>query len=412
LIGKLDISTAATLGSAPPDEDRLVNYAKVFSASSKEPVEQGLDRGQEARQKARRRRRYDLLHTLWTVSSHRRLRGCCRARIDKEMPIRLHVSGEGYGYLSNVQRCSYAGSCPVCGGKIAQKRSEEIETAVHTQLERGGGVELFMLTLPHHVGMRLGKLLKVIAGGFARVIGGRAWSKDRERFGVIGQIKTLEATYGLNGWHPHLHVLVFTARPLTDAERDVFQAGIYGRWAGFVERSGLPLPGRELCRLQAIKSDEGLSDYLTKLAGFVDDLGVERRVGFEMTRHDLKEGRRGVGRSKQSRTPFQILADFAETGDDTDLQLWHEWEQGIKGKQLVRWSNGLKALMGVTEKTDEELVEEEEGGGVVCDLSGADWAEVCKRPGGFADILEIVESGGGADDVEAYVSRIRAGRSP
>jgi hypothetical protein len=34
----------------------------------------------------------------------------------------------------------------------------------------------------------------------------------------------LEVTDGVNGWHPHRHVMLLTARPLTRDEIDAFEA--------------------------------------------------------------------------------------------------------------------------------------------------------------------------------------------
>ena len=58
-----------------------------------------------------------------------------------------------------------------------------------------------------------------------------------------------------------------------------------------------------------------------------------------MTRGDLKTSRTG------SRTPFQILADYYQTGDTRDRDLWREYGRVTRSLAAVRWSRGLRALM-------------------------------------------------------------------
>jgi hypothetical protein len=82
-----------------------------------------------------------------------------------------------------------------------------------------------------------------------------------------------------------------------------------------------------------------------------------------MTRGDLKTSR------TYSRTPFQILADYYQTGDTRDRDLWHEYGRVTRSLAAVRWSRGLRVVMlgAVTdaERTDEELAAEDVGGDLV-----------------------------------------------
>jgi hypothetical protein len=72
-----------------------------------------------------------------------------------------------------------------------------------------------------------------------------------------------------------------------------------------------------------------------------------------MTRGDLKTSRTGC------RTPFQILADYYQTADSRDRDLWHEYARAVRGLAAVRWSRQLRAAMlspsAAPEKTDREL---------------------------------------------------------
>jgi hypothetical protein len=76
----------------------------------------------------------------------------------------------------------------------------------------------------------------------------RAWSGDKVTFGVQGQVRAVEITYGDAGWHPHLHLCVVTDVPLSQemAEEmggrmfDVYARGLGKRGLSAVaERGGL-----------------------------------------------------------------------------------------------------------------------------------------------------------------------------
>ncbi|OLM27632.1 hypothetical protein Ae717Ps2_7243 [Pseudonocardia sp. Ae717_Ps2] len=91
--------------------------------------------------------------------------------------------------------------------------------------------------------------------------------------------------------------------------------------------------------------------------GAVEKMGKYiSKLAFETAGGRWKRGKRG------SRTPFQILADAIDTGNERDVALWQEWEQGSHGMQQLVWSNGLKQRCGVTEVKDEEIAEEDGGG--------------------------------------------------
>jgi hypothetical protein len=102
------------------------------------------------------------------------------------------------------------------------------------------------------------------------------------------------------------------------------------------------------------------------------------------------------GRGKQSRTPWQILQDFQETGDLDDWDLWAEFEQASKGRRALVWSPGLKAQVGVDEVSDEAIAEEAEGSSedAVFTLTGFGQA-VRNRSRLGGEILNVLAADGG-----------------
>ena len=77
----------------------------------------------------------------------------------------------------------------------------------------------------------------------------------------------------------------------------------------------------------------------------------------ELTKGHLKKGRNG------SYTPFDLLQLSIENESihgKLPSKLWQEFAIAMKGAQQLRWGRGLKKLLLIEEKTDEELAEETE----------------------------------------------------
>jgi hypothetical protein len=122
-----------------------------------------------------------------------------------------------------------------------------------------------------------------------------------------------------------------------------------------------------------------------------------------MTRGDLKTSRTG------GRTPFQILADYYQTGDVRDQRLWHEYSRVTRNLSAVRWSGGLRSVMLVPvaarDRTDEELAIDEVDGELVAMIPIGVWS--CVRLAGLEHAVLVAAENGGLDAISALLSRER-----
>jgi hypothetical protein len=102
-----------------------------------------------------------------------------------------------------------------------------------------------------------------------------------------------------------------------------------------------------------------------------------RSVCAEVSRGDLKAGRLG------SVISFELLDYFERTGDAAAADLWAEWEKATHGRMALTWSYGLcrRLLVGVPERSDEELAEENTGGEVVAVIPDKAWRVMCAHKG-------------------------------
>lgn len=347
-----------------------------------------------ARYRNRSKIRYELRDVLWDHSQHPRQRVCGRRRLSRDTPVELRRDPEaGIAHGGGLRHCG-RWDCPVCGPKIAEGRRAEIEQAMRLAIERGHGIYLSLFTLPHTRRDRLRFVRRTITEGFRFLSAGRGGKEIRVRFEIVGNIRALETTHGKNGWHPHLHVLYFTERPLDPFEVAELEDALYRKWAGFVEKRGHGKPIRSLCRIDEITDDSGISAYLAKSASY------------EIARSDLKTG----GDAEKGKTPFELLDRFRLYGDLNDLRLWHEWETEMAGVNRITWSKGLKARFGIAEESDAELAERKAAYSESVALTDVQWDRVRQNlgsprfPGLWGYILDVA----GRDGLDAAVQLIDA----
>jgi hypothetical protein len=258
--------------------------------------------------------------------------------------------------------------CPVCSAKIHQRRAAELREVLDTWTDNGHSASLVTITLPHDRGDPLSRLVDTEREAWKHVTAGAGWQRLKKRLGFAGHIIALEFTWGDdNGCHPHHHVLLVHDRDLDAAAIARLHGHIHTRLASSCRDHGL----RDPDQLHAVRIDPNVS---ATAAGAYIAKGGDWTPAEEMTRGDLKTGRTG------GRTPFQILADYHQTGDTRDRDLWREYSQVTRGLAAVRWSRGLRTAMlgptAVPERTDLELAAGDTNGELVTDFPAAAWSAI------------------------------------
>jgi hypothetical protein len=305
----------------------------------------------------------------------------------------------GVAHYAGLETCGSIWACPVCSAKIRNTRAEEISGAAARWDLAGNSVYMVTFTAPHDLGMKLSALLPVIADSFRAVISGRAWIKLKKSTGIVGTIRSVEVTHGANGWHPHLHVLVFIegdpgASGLVQLSRHFRE-----KWKRAIVKAGYRAPDE----VHGVKIERCMS--AAEAGAYIAKTQDGKAPGNELARGDMKTGRNG------NRAPFQILEDFRWTGDAEDIGLWRAYERATKGHQAITWSKGLRAMLAVEEKTDEDLAAEEVGGEVIVMIPAKTWREVVAVPGLPAHLLDVAERGGAAAVADALGRYLELGRA-
>jgi hypothetical protein len=269
------------------------------------------------------------------------------------------------------------------------RRALEIGAGVAAATAEGLPVAFCTLTMRHHQGDSLAKLWNGLRAGWSRATSGRAWKEDRESFGVEGYVRVVESTHGRNGWHVHVHALIFAEGISSEPELVRLMEPMWQRWSAGLQSVGLlaPLPvGSEWHLVGGDLSGTALGEYLAKGAG------AAGAIGMELTQTQSK-----VARSVHSTdSHWQVLRDGPVNGEVAGLRLWREWEKASKGKRQIAWSQGLRERLGLVleEKSDDEIAGEELGTSddTVVWITRPGWSALVREPELIGPTLTAAES--------------------
>ncbi|MFJ4577523.1 hypothetical protein ACIP4W_40505 [Streptomyces sp. NPDC088846] len=225
----------------------------------------------------------------------------------------------------------------------------------------------------------------------------------RDRWGIVGTTRTIEITWGANGWHSHAHVLIWTEDEATEAHAERIEEELFTRWAKRCKAVGLPAPARGEIRLKdgkRIRKGVDVTPATREKAGALGKYVIKLQEGgnlaMEMTRADLK-----VARGQKGKTALELAA-VAASGNEQALHLWHEFEFATRGMQCLTWSRGLRErlaeLVELDNREDDEIPEEEtaetpEEPSLLI-TRAAWWKSIVPVYGARPDILHAGEVGG------------------
>lgn len=298
---------------------------------------------------------------------------CRRVRVADRVQVTIHERGVN---LAGVMSCGSVWSCPVCAAKIMTHRRGEIMDAVNFWRQQKLNVRLLTLTVSHHYGDDLRKLSEGLANAWRRMTSGRWGKKFRELFPEY--IRRLELTHGPNGWHPHLHVLLFQS----DVELPAaIEQEISARWASCVtcELGEHAKPTIE--QGATFSKTSGTGEYILKLGCEISDIA-------------FKEPAEG------HRTPWQLVHS-ALTGDDQAREYWSQYVEGMWSRRQLTWSRDLRKRTRLgRELSDAEVAaspERVESEVLVADMPGDVWDRRAKHINWVRHLILAAE----AKDVDA-----------
>jgi hypothetical protein len=275
--------------------------------------------------------------------------------------------------------------CPVCNAKIMAKRAMEWGAMVAAWLGQGHRVALMTFTMRHRAGQGLGMLWDSLSDAWGSVTAGNGWLGNKRDYRVAHVLRVVEVTHGRNGWHVHVHALVFVEGEPNQSLMESLHGAMFGRWRASLLRSGLRAP---LMRGQDVRivGTEWIADYLAK------STDRARAVGREVAWSQGKKARTAFG----TVTQWDIL-DGVQQGDADALDWWREWERGSAGRRQVSYSRGMREYFRLLrEESDEEIAAEELGSSAddVVVITEGGWRQLLACDATTLGPLRAMEQGG------------------
>lgn len=371
--------------------------------------------------------RYSLQRTaqwvLYDDKAHKQHRtcACCRDIASDGVSVYRTVDGNDARF-GNLMTCGSVWACPVCSAKITEKRRAELQEGITEAIKAGGSIALLTLTFSHGFEDHLGDNLEKFGGAVTKFKNSRVYGRMKDRYGIEyqrkhagelkdvagGAVRSLEVTYGINGWHPHTHDLIFLrSAELLEDYRLVDE--LKQEWLKQCLAAGLGDTSKINDMLERGLTLQG-GDYA---AEYVAKFGREPKLmdGWNAAR-EVTKGMSKIGGGEHA-TPFMLLV-WAQQGDDQAAALFREYAKVFEGRRMLTWSPGLKThLIGSDEEaTDEEIAQaddpkpEEE---LVYRLDVDQWKLVMSRNARYE--LLLVAARNGAEGIDALLEEL-AGRRP
>lgn len=354
----------------------------------------------EERAIASRARRFQLQSEAAALLPGEKVATCQREIVPVAAGVAIqHSPANKSAHYAGLKTCSSVWHCPVCAAKISERRRVELEKVIKQHIALGGSVYMTTYTISHHRHNNLPDLLDSFLRARKRMKQGRRGVALREDYQIAGTVSVLEVTWSEeNGWHPHVHELVFCMLPELDASR--YEHEMREAWRAAAQKEGLKMNehGFKLDRTYG-----AVADYIAKYGREPERTpwGVET----ELTKAHIKQGRMA-----QHYTPFALLAAIADGRDDLK-PVFTEYATWFKGRKQLNYSAHLKSFYDLEEKTDEELASEQEEDAVTLVMLDRDqWAAVVANDI-RSEVLEIARSGD-AEKVVAYLAEFGIEASP
>ena len=339
----------------------------------------------------------EILYTPNSKKQDFRVCNCGKLRIDKELPVDVRYDADkNRASFGNLQYCGSVWTCPDCSKKVSLAKKELIAQAVTSANAKGLHVAMLTLTIPHYLGDDLKDLLTKMKKAKNYLFtnrNSREWFA--QQFPITGEITATEVKYSdRNGFHPHLHILLFLDREYQREDIQRIEGEIYDFWAEKCVKRGLGKPSRKHgVDLKMEKTGEQtFASYIAKWG-----------LASELTQSHMKIGKRNMS----SLTMWEVLelAQMEASTKDKYSHIFRTYAKAFKGARQIRPSNGLLELLGLKNiEDDEELAnQKEEESSQIYDalsLSDQDWWTLCyhkKR----VEFLELVESDFARDGIQS-----------
>jgi len=306
------------LRNAVPSEPQKVEDSELFEFQNK------------------RLNQWQMRHKLREIiPESKALWNCGQFPIDPDNIVTVWNETKQRAHHEGLMMCKNPSLCPICSPIKARENRQEMQVALEQVKRMKLRACMPTFTIPHGLSDSLEGSLGIISAVMRDFKNSRGYKAIKKEMGIVGDIRSLETPWSMNnGWHPHFHMILIHEHEIHIESMEV---RMFELWADACAKHGIT-PKLDAFKLVGA-SDAG--NYVTKS-------GLE----YEMTGQQIKTGKKG------SLTPFAMLVNY---NDSPRLYktLIREYYFAIKGKSLLKYSKGLRDLLGLEEAVKLKQEEEE-----------------------------------------------------
>jgi hypothetical protein len=313
--------------------------------------------------------------------------GAAAAAWNPEVDVPVKATQQGAKYAGNFD-CKSRWGCLQCDIATAAHDAAVLTLMVQNHYATGGRILFLTGTFPHDACDSLERGIAAVAGAWRYVRQGRA-AQAAADLGLKGYVRAIDLTVTRNGWHPHVHALLFLERDPTDAEVAQLHDVMFARWRSYVTRAGYRTPHAARFKLERPRCAVSAARYVSEVSG-------SHRLAQEVVGTGVKSGRKGV--------TLTDICFAAARGEVRGVNLYREAEAALKHRKLLTFSLGYVAEL------KKRAIEEIEAG------IEAEVAEASAEPTDFYlpvwFYLGLREAPGGLDDFDQLVKDALARDGP
>lgn len=301
------------------------------------------------------------------------------AEAQPQLPLPGEVVAAEYARVRyrGVAVCGDGWCCPVCATKITERRRKELRAGIDAHRDDEGTVLLTTFTFSHGPGEPLQDQWKRLGNALQRWAQDRVVKRFREAMGFRGRVRSREITYGVNGWHPHAHMLELYHGDRLDAQS-------LALWMDELRKCW-----RRCCTMSDLECslEHGFDASITKADDYIAKWGIDA----ELAKWHVKGARPDLDAPGElalnGYTPFDLLRIHAglleahpalKIDSNRAAALFTEYARAVKGTAQLHWTRGLKADLELEDFTDRQLADDagEPEEHVLGALTPAEWYAV------------------------------------
>lgn len=240
---------------------------------------------------------------------------------------------QGKIFTKGLHTCGSVWFCAWCTAKNRFERHSQIESILNAFQENVGGQILMQtLTLSHGPNVSLANLLKCFKQAWKVYNRGEVATKEKVTYGQFGYLRALEIRHSAKtGWNVHIHILRLLNGYLDSKGISDWHDNCVNRWTNALTSVGLRKPSPKGQDMRQLEQTQGLAkrmaEYLTK------------QIAVPYFKSKTK--------STESRSPWEILENYADAPNSNDALLWQEFELATKGCRQLQTSSNLRKKLGV-----------------------------------------------------------------